>query len=128
MNTNFKTTPLNDWHRKSGTNMADFGGFEMPLWNETGVKNEHLNILTSAGIFDTSYMACISVIGKDAPPPLNYCFTRNFDGLFPGYFVYSAFLNEKGHCIDDTIVYKFNDIINDIRPNRMARLKLSNFI
>jgi len=53
-----KITPLNSWHRDAGANMADFGGFEMPLWYESGVKNEHLAVLKSAGIFDTSHMAC----------------------------------------------------------------------
>ena len=40
MNANLKTTPLNTWHRSQNANMADFGGFDMPLWYETGVKNE----------------------------------------------------------------------------------------
>ncbi len=109
MNSQLKITPLNEWHKKSGANMADFGGFDMPLWYETGVKTEHLSVLTSAGIFDTSHMACISVIGKDAFALLNYCFTRNIESLSPGRCVYGAFLNEKGHCLDDAIVYKFND-------------------
>ncbi|MCP3900134.1 MAG: hypothetical protein GY707_10515, partial [Desulfobacteraceae bacterium] len=55
-----KTTPLHGWHIASGANMADFGGYHMPLWYETGVKQEHLTILKSAGIFDTSHMACLT--------------------------------------------------------------------
>lgn len=109
MNTCLKTTPLNDWHRNAGANMADFGGFDMPLWYETGVKNEHLAVLKSAGIFDTSHMACIDVKGKDAFRLLNYCFTRQILSLDQGRCVYGAFLNAKGHCIDDAIVYKFSD-------------------
>ena len=35
-----KVTPLNSWHRDAGANMADLSGFEMPLWYESGVKNE----------------------------------------------------------------------------------------
>lgn len=61
-----KTTPLNKWHKTKGANMANFGGFDMPLWYETGVKTEHLSVLTSAGIFDTSHMACIFVSGKES--------------------------------------------------------------
>jgi len=61
MNTSLQTTPLHQWHLNAGANMADFGGYDMPLWYDTGVKNEHLAVLTSAGIFDTSHMACITV-------------------------------------------------------------------
>ncbi|MBT6339073.1 MAG: aminomethyl transferase family protein [Desulfobacula sp.] len=109
MSTRLKTTPLYDWHKAAGANLADFGGFDMPLWYETGVKNEHLAVLKSAGIFDTSHMACINVNGKDSFDLINYCFTRNIDTLKKGHCVYGAFLNTKGHCIDDAIVYKFSD-------------------
>jgi len=109
MNTSLKTTSLHQWHKDAGANMADFGGFDMPLWYETGVKNEHLAVLKSAGIFDTSHMACINVSGKDSFALLNYCFTRDIISLGTGRCVYGAFLDEQGHCIDDAIVYKFGD-------------------
>jgi aminomethyltransferase len=104
-----KTTPLHPWHLDAGANMADFGGYDMPLWYDTGVKNEHLAVLSSAGIFDTSHMACVSVQGPDAFALLNYCFTRDLSSLAVGRCVYGAFLDEKGHCLDDAIVYKFSD-------------------
>jgi len=109
MNTSLKTTSLHQWHKDAGANMADFGGFDMPLWYDTGVKNEHLAVLKSAGIFDTSHMACINVDGKDSFALLNYCFTRDISSLLAGRCVYGAFLDTRGHCIDDAIVYKFTD-------------------
>jgi len=108
MITSLKTTPLNTWHKAQGANMADFGGFEMPLWYETGVKNEHLAVLKSSGIFDTSHMACINISGKDAFELINFCFTRDITALENGRCIYGAFLNINGHCIDDAIVYKFS--------------------
>jgi aminomethyltransferase len=93
----------------AGANMADFGGYDMPLWYDTGVKNEHLSVLESAGMFDTSHMACVGVQGTDAFALLNFCFTRDLASLAVGRSVYGAFLNEKGHCLDDAIVYKFSD-------------------
>lgn len=108
MTTSLETTPLNDWHKEQGANMANFGGFGMPLWYETGVKNEHLAVLKSAGIFDTSHMACINVSGNDSFDLINYCFTRNIAALENGRCVYGAFLDTNGHCLDDAIVYKFN--------------------
>jgi aminomethyltransferase len=109
MSSSLKTTPLHGWHKAAGANMADFGGYEMPLWYDTGVKQEHLGVLKSAGIFDTSHMACIDVWGQDAFGLLNLCFTRDITTLAAGRCVYGAFLNAKGHCIDDAIVYKFSD-------------------
>lgn len=111
MSTQLKTTPLHGWHKDAGANMADFGGYEMPLWYETGVKNEHLGVLSSAGIFDTSHMACIDVIGVDAFSLLNLCFTRDLASLAHGRCVYGAFLDYRGHCIDDAIVYRFADTL-----------------
>lgn len=109
MTNNLKKTPLNAWHRNTGANMADFGGFDMPLWYDTGVKNEHIAVLASAGIFDTSHMDCIRVQGEEAPALLDFCFTRQIRDLSLGRCVYGAFLDIKGHCIDDAIVYKFCD-------------------
>jgi len=109
MTNNLKKTPLNTWHRNAGANMADFGGFDMPLWYDTGVKNEHLAVLKSAGMFDTSHMDCIRVQGKDVPALLDFCFTRQISELSLGRCVYGAFLDAQGHCIDDAIIYKFSD-------------------
>lgn len=110
MTDHLKKTPLNAWHRNAGANMADFGGFDMPLWYDTGVKNEHLAVLKSAGMFDTSHMDCIRVQGNDAPALLDFCFTRQISDLSLGRCVYGAFLDAQGHCIDDAIVYKFSDV------------------
>ncbi len=108
MGDRLKLTPLNRRHRDAKANMADFGGYDMPLWYDTGVKTEHLAVLTSAGIFDTSHMACILIEGQGAFVGLNFCFTRNLDGLKEGRCVYGAFLDKKGYCIDDAIVYRFS--------------------
>ncbi len=104
-----KVTPLNSWHRDAGANMADFGGFEMPLWYESGVKNEHLAVLKSAGIFDTSHMACIKVNGTDSFALIQLCFTRDIKTLQQGRCGYGVFLDSNAHCIDDAIVCKFSD-------------------
>ncbi|HSO19641.1 MAG TPA: aminomethyl transferase family protein [Desulfosarcina sp.] len=112
MTANIKTTPLNAWHRNQGANMADFGGYDMPLWYSS-VKEEHLCVLTGAGVFDTSHMAAVTVAGADAADLLQLCFTNNLDAcvgpskkpLSPGRCVYGAFLDERGHTIDDAIVF-----------------------
>ncbi|HKK91138.1 MAG TPA: aminomethyl transferase family protein [Desulfobacteraceae bacterium] len=103
-----KKTPLNSWHRENGANMADFGGFDMPLWYETGVKQEHLAVIESAGIFDTSHMACVTAEGEEALDLLQYCHTRDLAPLKDGRCVYGAILDDNGHVVDDAIVYRFN--------------------
>ncbi|MCP4713699.1 MAG: aminomethyl transferase family protein [Deltaproteobacteria bacterium] len=107
-----KTTPLNTWHRDHGANMADFGGYDMPLWYSS-IKDEHLAILTGAGVFDTSHMAAVTISGPDAADLLQHCFTNDLTAcvgpskksLTPGRCVYGAFLDEKGRTIDDAIVF-----------------------
>jgi aminomethyltransferase len=96
--------------------MADFGGYEMPLWYSSA-KNEHLAVLTHAGLFDTSHMALVDVRGPGAHPLLQRCFTNNLDAcigkgrkaISNGRCVYGAFLDETGGVIDDGIVYKLSD-------------------
>jgi aminomethyltransferase len=106
-------TPLHHWHLERGANMADFGGYEMPLWY-TSVKNEHLAVLTSAGIFDTSHMAAVRVSGSDTIDLVQHCFTNDLAAcigpkkkpLVDGRCVYGAFLDPQGHVIDDAIVFR----------------------
>lgn len=109
-----KKTLLHSWYVAHGANMADFGGYEMPLWYPSGVKNEHLAVLTRAGVFDTSHMAVVMVEGEGSFDLLQYCFTKDLSGcvgrdkrpLEEGRCVYGAFLDPRGETIDDAIVYK----------------------
>ncbi len=116
MQTESKTTPLHGWHKAKGANMADFGGYEMPLWYSTA-KAEHLSVLTHAGIFDTSHMAVVMVAGPQAYDLLQLCFTNDLAAcigkskgpLIPGRSVYGAYLNQKGEVIDDTIINQLEE-------------------
>jgi aminomethyltransferase len=108
-----KRTILYNWHKRHHANMAPFGGYDMPLWYASP-KNEHLAVLNSAGLFDTSHMAVVSVHGSDSFDLLQYCFTNNLSAcvgpqkraLSPGRCVYGAFLNAQGEVVDDTIIYE----------------------
>ncbi len=44
MNNSLRYTPLHNWHLSAGANMADFGGYDMPLWYQSA-KSEHLAVL-----------------------------------------------------------------------------------
>ena len=111
MDSAIKKTSLHGWHLRRGAKMADFGGYEMPLWYSS-VKKEHLAVLTHAGLFDTGHMAVIMVSGDGARSLLQYCFTNDLDGcigpsrrpLSSGRCVYGAFLDPSGGVVDDAIV------------------------
>ncbi len=111
-----KKTPLYDWHTRHGANMVEFGDYVMPVWYSSA-KDEHLAVIQQAGLFDTSHMAAVRVFGKGAFDLLQWCFTRNLKScvgkenapLTPGKCVYGAFLDEHGHAVDDSIVYKVAD-------------------
>ena len=113
MDPQVKKTPLHSWHSENGANMADFGGYEMPLWYGGGTREEHMTVLTAAGLFDTSHMAVILVDGGGSFALLQECFSKDLarcigkdqGPLVPGRAVYGAFLNEKGHVMDDALVY-----------------------
>lgn len=114
MNTEIKHTLLHDWHVENGANMAAFGAYDMPLWYPMGAKGEHLAVINSAGLFDTSHMAVITVAGKDGEKLLQKCFSKDLDRciglkkttIAEGRSVYGVFLTPEGHVIDDSIVSK----------------------
>lgn len=110
-------TPLASWHESHGANMADFAGWDMPLWYPSGAKREHLAVITNAGLFDTSHMGALTITGPGAFDLLQLCFTRDLTAcvgksgapLRPGACVYGAYLNADGTPIDDAIVYQLAD-------------------
>ncbi len=128
-----KHTPLFEWHKGKKASFSIFGGYEMPLWYESA-KKEHLSVLTSCGIFDTSHMAGIIVKGTDAKKLLNVCFSRDLDRckknreLYVSELVYGVFLSEEGHVIDDSIVYKVKDDLYFLVVNASMGKKISSHL
>ena len=117
MKKEIKTTLLHDWHVENGANMAAFGAYDMPLWYPLGVKGEHLAVIKSAGLFDTSHMAVITVQGDDARTLLQKYFSKDLEQclglkktcLVEGRSVYGLFLSQEGHVLDDSIVSQVTD-------------------
>ncbi|MDD5476430.1 MAG: aminomethyltransferase family protein [Syntrophales bacterium] len=112
-----KKTLLHGRHVALKARMADFGGYEMPLWYPTGAKKEHLAVLTGAGLFDTSHMAVIMLSGPSALQLLQKCLTKDLDNcigkerlpLAPGRAAYGAFLDPYGHVLDDAIANRIDE-------------------
>lgn len=112
-----KKTPLYDWHVENGANMAQFGSYIMPMWYPQGAKQEHLTVISGAGLFDTSHMAVVLVAGEDSRALLQHTFSKNIDcclgrnhtPLVNGRCVYGVFLHHSGYVLDDAIVYQISD-------------------
>lgn len=104
-----KKTPLHARHLELAATMAPFGGWDMPLWYGAGAIREHLAVIQAAGLFDTSHMDVIQVAGGAARAFLEYAFTRDLADAKPGRCAYGAFLDEKGFCLDDAIVYPLEE-------------------
>lgn len=102
---NLQKTNLYNSHVSLGGNMVDFGGWLMPLWYKTGAVQEHLAVINSAGLFDTSHMTVVLVEGPDVKAFLNFAITKNIDSLAIERAAYGIILNEKGFAIDDVLVY-----------------------
>jgi len=116
MSTDKKRTPLYDWHAARRANIVEFGDYLMPVWYASA-RDEHMAVITNAGLFDTSHMAVVRVLGRGAFDLLQWCFTRDLRScvgkdnapITPGKCVYGAFLDADGCAVDDSIVYKVTD-------------------
>jgi len=107
-------TPLYQWHLDHNGTMAEFGSYLLPLWYTNGAKAEHLAVLSTAGLFDTSHMSFIILQGPASFDLLQNFFSRdlskwgkNKDTPLPvGRAVYGVFLNSEGCLLDDAIVFR----------------------
>ncbi|PYB67544.1 glycine cleavage system aminomethyltransferase GcvT [Thermoplasma sp. Kam2015] len=98
-------TVLYDEHARLNAKFTEFNGWDMPLYYRS-IIDEHMAVRKHVGIFDVSHMGDITVIGKDASRFLDHMFPTQVSKLQNGECVYTAFLNDDGLMIDDTIVYR----------------------
>jgi len=102
-----KRTPLYEVY-KDCSRLVDFAGWELPVYFE-GIKEEHLAVRERAGIFDTSHMGEIRVIGPDALKFIQRVFCNDLNKIPNGKAQYGAFLNFEAGIIDDVIVYRISE-------------------
>ncbi len=98
-------TPLFDWHRQAGARMAEFAGFEMPLWY-TSALAEHRAVREAVGLFDLGHMGAFAVEGRYAESFLNLVTTNYAGWLRPGQSQYGFLLAPDGAVLDDLMVYR----------------------
>jgi len=102
-------TPLFQCHTDCGATFVAFAGYTLPVQYPTGIISEHNAVRTAAGLFDVSHMGEIELSGKDALKNLNHLLTNDFSSMVDGRVRYSVMCNEQGGCVDDLIVYRFNE-------------------
>ncbi len=103
-----KKTVFNEKHHAAGAKMAEFAGWDMPLYYGSQIE-EHNLIRQDVGIFDVSHMNIIDVDGAQAQAFLRYLFANDIDKLkVPGAALYSCMLQENGGVVDDLICYRKN--------------------
>ncbi len=87
--------------------MVPFAGWEMPV-QYTGVKEEHLAVRASCGLFDVSHMGEIEVSGDRAIDLVQLLITNDIERVSDGQCQYALLCRDSGGVVDDLIVYRFN--------------------
>ena len=108
-----KKTPLYNAHVALGAKMVEFAGWQMPI-QYVGLKEEHLHVRSSVGIFDVSHMGEIRFKGPQALGSLQWLTSNDVSKLESGQAQYSLLPNNTGGLVDDIIVYcleKNNDYL-----------------
>ncbi len=101
-------SPLHQAHVDAGASFTDFAGWQMPVRYSSDLA-EHHAVRTSAGIFDLSHMAEITVSGPDAGAFLDYALAGKLSTIDLLQAKYSLILNPAGGIIDDIVVYRTNE-------------------
>ena len=110
MSENLLRTPLNEVHRREGGKMVEFGGWDMPIeYSGTKLKQEHLAVRSSIGLFDLSHMGEVEITGKDATNFIDSLVTNDALRIEQGQCQYTCMCRPTGAIIDDLLIYRFPD-------------------
>lgn len=100
-----RRTPLYHWHKSHGAHLAEFAGWEMPLWYNR-VTDEVKAVRQAAGLFDVSHMGELELSGSGALATVQYVATNDARRLQEGQAQYSLLCTEHGGVLDDILVYR----------------------
>jgi len=99
-----RRTQLSEFNIKSAAKIAEFAGWEMPIWYSS-ISDEHLTVRNNVGIFDVSHMGEIVITGSESLKFVNYVTTNNVTKLSGYSCQYSTICNPSGGIKDDVLVY-----------------------
>src|SRR3954453_13193713 len=100
-----RRTPLYERHEAAGARLVPFAGWEMPVQYE-GIRQEHVNVRTNAGVFDVSHMGEIATSGPEAEAFLQRILSNDVTKLQTGGAQYSVLCREDGGVLDDLFTYR----------------------
>lgn len=101
-----KHIALNKVHKEAGAKMVEFAGYEMPI-EYSGIRNEHMTVRNTVGVFDVSHMGEFWVKGSKALELVKKVSSNDPSILKPGQAQYTCFPNGRGGIVDDFLVYCF---------------------
>lgn len=101
-------SPLTEIHKKLGAHFTEFAGFEMPI-QFLSIKDEHLTVRKSVGLFDVSHMSNVWITGGDAEKLISLTTVEDASRIEDKKSQYTALLREDGTVIDDTIFMHLGD-------------------
>jgi aminomethyltransferase len=103
-----RRTPLFDRHEQAGAKLVPFAGWEMPVQYE-GIRQEHMSVRTSVGMFDVSHMGQIETSGPEAEPFLQRILSNDVTKIAERGAQYSVLCKEDGGVLDDLFTYRLED-------------------
>ena len=106
-----RKTPTHEWAVSQGAMFEDVGLWKraryFPKANETmhdAVSRECLRVRNGCGIFDSSTLGKIEVVGPDAAEFLNRLYVNDWTTLAPGRSRYGVLLRDDGFVYDDGVI------------------------
>ncbi|MEP7268631.1 MAG: glycine cleavage system aminomethyltransferase GcvT [Saprospiraceae bacterium] len=96
-------------HKVLGARMAEFAGFNMPIYYSKGITVEHLQVRSKVGVFDVSHMGEFIVRGMQALDLIQAITTNDASKLEIGQAQYSCMPNDHGGIVDDLLVYRLTE-------------------
>jgi aminomethyltransferase len=100
-----KRTPLHDRHAEAGAKLVPFAGWEMPVEYQ-GIREEHLAVRGTCGIFDVSHMGEIETSGPQAEALLQRLLSNDVARIAVGGAQYSVLCRDDGGVLDDLFTYR----------------------
>src|SRR5262245_59437420 len=103
-----KRTPLYDRHVAAGARLVPFAGWEMPV-QYAGIREEHVAVRQSVGVFDVSHMGEVETTGPDAEAFLQRVLSNDVSKIAEDGAQYSVLCRENGGVLDDLFTYRHGD-------------------
>ncbi len=105
-----RKTPMYEDHVKLKGKIVDFGGWALPIqYDSLGIKKEHLQVRSAAGLFDVSHMGEVWITGEDAAAFVYNLVSNDTSLLRNGQVQYNIMCYPEGGAVDDLLVYKCSD-------------------